>query len=68
MIFVPNALICYTSNFEEKKYVSAIRKGCFFSDILLYYWCHTHRASMRNRIAYFGEFFCLLYRRGLCNI
>lgn len=33
--------------------------ACFFVDILLYCKRYTHRASMRQRIAYFGEFFCL---------
>ena len=37
----------------------SLSKACFSVDNLLYYICHTHRASMRQRIAYFGEFFCL---------
>lgn len=35
----------------------SLQKACFSVDNLLYYICHTHRASMRQRIAYFGEFF-----------
>ena len=31
----------------------------FFVENLLYYAYHTHWASMRQRIAYFGEFFCM---------
>jgi hypothetical protein len=47
------------TRFSENNGTFSSLSACLFADNLLYYCHHTHRASMRQRIAYFGEFFCL---------